>query len=143
MSSVPNALLLFNPAVVLAPIPGKFEVPDDKAASRMERMGVQAEKLSPYHHVRKGLPPTIIFHGTNDSAVPYRTVELFEQHMKKEGNSCKLVGYEGQPHGFFNWGRAVNLPFRDTMSSADQFLGELGWIKGKPTIEAFIKNQAK
>ena len=141
VSSVPNALLLFNPAVVLAPIPGKFEVPDDKAASRMERMGVQAEKLSPYHHVRKGLPPTIIFHGTNDSAVPYRTVELFEQRMKEEGNSCQLMGYEGQPHGFFNWGRAGNSPFRNTMSAADQFLSKLGWIEGKPTIEAFIKRQ--
>ena len=142
VSSVPNALLLFNPAVVLAQIPGKFEVPADKAASRMERMGVEAEKLSPYHHVRKGLPPTIIFHGTNDSAVPYRTVELFEQRMKEAGNSCNLMGYEGQPHGFFNWGRAGNLPFRNTMSAADQFLSKLGWIKGKPTIEAFIKSQA-
>ena len=142
VSSVPDALLLFNPAVVLAPIPGKFEVPDDKAASRMERMGVQAEKLSPYHHVRKGLPPTIIFHGTNDSAVPYRTVELFEQRMKEEGNSCKLVGYEGQPHGFFNWGRGGNSSFRKTMTSTDQFLSKLGWIKGKPTIDAFVKSQA-
>ena len=141
VSSVPNALLLFNPAVVLAPIPGKFEVPDDKAADRMKRMGVKAEKLSPYHHVRKGLPPTIIFHGTNDSAVPFRTVELFEQRMKEAGNSCKLMGHEGQPHGFFNWGRAGNSSFRKTMSSADQFLAKLGWIEGKPTIEAFIKSQ--
>ncbi len=143
VSSVPNALLLFNPAVVLAPIPGKFEIPDDKAASRMERMGVQAEKLSPYHHVRKGLPPTIIFHGTNDSAVPYRTVELFEKRMKEKGNSCKLMGHEGQPHGFFNWGRAGNSQFRGTMFSCDRFLEELGWIEGKPTIDAFIKEQKK
>ncbi len=141
VSSVPNALLLFNPAVVLAPIPGKFEVPDDKAADRMKRMGVQAEKLSPYHHVRKGLPPTIIFHGTNDSAVPYRTMELFEQRMKEKGNPCKLMGYEGQPHGFFNWGRTGNSAFRKTMSSADQFLAKLDWIEGKPTLEAFVKSQ--
>lgn len=142
ISSVPNALLLFNPAVVLAQIPGKFEVPNDKAASRMERMGVQPEKLSPYHHVRKGLPPTIIFHGTNDSAVPYRTVELFEERMQENGNSCKLIGYKGEPHGFFNWGRQGNSSFRKTMSTADEFLSKLGWIKGKPTIEAFIKSQA-
>jgi acetyl esterase/lipase len=143
ISSIPDALLLFNPAVVLAPIPGKFEVPEDKAAGRQERMGVKAEKLSPYHHVRKGRPPTIIFHGKDDPVVPYRTVELFEERMKEEGNQCKLVGYEGQGHGFFNWGRPGNPSFRNTMSAADQFLSKLGWIKGKPTIEAFIKSQAK
>lgn len=143
ISSTPNALLLFNPAVVLAQVPGKFEAAGDKAALLMERMGVKPEKLSPYHHVRKGLPPTIIFHGTNDSAVPYRTVELFEQRMEEEGNSCKLMGYEGQPHGFFNWGRQGNSSFRMTMLATDQFLSKLGWLQGKPTMESFIKSQRK
>ncbi|MFP6901657.1 MAG: alpha/beta hydrolase [Opitutales bacterium] len=142
ISSVPDALLLFNPAVVLAKVPGKFEFPAEKAALFKERMGVEPSELSPYHQVRNGLPPTIIFHGTNDSAVPFRTVELLEQRMKDEGNTCKLVGYEGQPHGFFNWRRARNSPFRNTMFSCDRFLEKLGWLEGKPTIEAFIKGQA-
>ena len=142
-SSAPNALLLFNPAVILAEVPGEFEVPADKMASRRERIGTDPKKISPYHHVRKGLPPTIIFHGTKDDAVPFRTVQLYEKHAQSEGNSCKLVAFEGKPHGFFNWGRFDNAPFRKTMLASDQFLAKQGWIKGKPTIEKFIKGQLK
>ncbi len=142
-SSIPNALLLFNPAVILAEVPGKFEVPAEKMASRRERIGTDPKKISPYHHVRKGLPPTIIFHGTNDDAVPFRTVQLYEKHAQAQGNSCKLVAFEDKPHGFFNWGRFDNAPFRKTMLASEQFLAKQGWIKGKSTINAFIKRQAK
>ncbi len=142
-SSVPDALLLFNPAVILADVPGKFEVSAEKMASRRERIGADPKKISPYHHVRKGLPPTIIFHGTNDDAVPFRTVQLYEKHAQSEGNSCKLVAFEGKPHGFFNWGRFDNAPFRKTMFASDQFFGSLGWIKGKPTIDSFLRKHAK
>jgi acetyl esterase len=142
-SSVPDALLLFNPAVILAEVPGKFEVPAEKMASRREHIGTDPKKISPYHHVRKGLPPTIIFHGTNDDAVPFRTVQLYEKHAQAQGNSCKLVAFEGKPHGFFNWGRFDNETFRETMLASEQFLAKQGWIKGKSTINAFIKRQAK
>jgi acetyl esterase len=142
-SSIPNALLLFNPAVILAEVPGEFEVSAEKMVSRRERIGTDPKKISPYHHVRKGLPPTIIFHGTNDEAVPFRTVQLYEKHAQALGNSCKLVAFEGKPHGFFNWGRFDNETFRETMLASEQFLAKQGWIKGKSTINAFIKRQAK
>ena len=142
-SSVPNALLLFNPALILAEVPGKFEVSSEKMASRKERIGTDPQKISPYHHVRKGLAPTIIFHGTNDDAVPFRTVQLYEKQAQALGNSCKLVAFEGKPHGFFNWGRFDNESFRETMLASEHFLAKLGWIKGKSTINAFIERQAK
>ncbi len=142
-SSVPNALLLFNPAVILAEVPGEIEMPAEKAVSLKERIGTDPKKISPYHHLRKGLAPTIIFHGTNDDAVPFRTVQLYEKRAQAQGNSCKLVAFEDKPHGFFNWGRFDNAPFRKTMIAAEQFLAEQGWIKGKSTIEAFIKGQLK
>jgi acetyl esterase/lipase len=142
-SSVPNALLLFNPALILAEVPGKFEVSAEKMASRKERIGTDPQKISPYHHLRKGVPPTIIFHGTNDDAVPYHTVQLYEKHAQALGNYCKLVPFKGKPHGFFNWGRFDNETFRETMLASEHFLAKLGWIKGKSTINAFIKRQAK
>ena len=142
-SSVPNALLLFNPALILAEVPGKFEVSAEKMASRKERIGTDPQKISPYHHLRKGLPPTIIFHGSNDDAVPFRTVQLYEKRAQALGNYCKLVAFESKPHGFFNWGRFDNESFRETMLASEHFLAKLGWIKGKSTINAFIKKQAK
>ena len=142
-SSAPNALLLFNPAVILAEVPGEIEMPAEKAVSLKERIGIDPKKISPYHHLRKGLPPTIIFHGTNDDAVPFRTVQLYEKRAQALGNSCKLVAFNDKPHGFFNWGRFDNETFRETMLAAEQFLAKQGWIKGKSTINAFIKRQAK
>ena len=45
--------------------------------------------------------------------------------MKKAGRPCKLVGYEGAGHGFFNSGK----DYPKTLADADAFLVELGWIK--------------
>jgi acetyl esterase len=122
ISSVPNALTLFNPAVVLAPAEGLPAANSDRVTSLEGRMGVEPKKLSPYHHVRAGLPPTIIFHGTADTAVPFATVQLFTKAMTAAGNDCRLVSYEGQPHGFFNHGRNNNEHYEKTLRELDTFL---------------------
>ncbi|MCA9123160.1 MAG: alpha/beta hydrolase [Planctomycetaceae bacterium] len=129
ISSNPNAMALFNPALVLAPIEGEDPLPADTMPTLRERMGVNPRELSPYHHVQAGVPPTIIFHGKGDTTVPYRTVEQFTGAMKKFGNRCELVGYEDQPHGFFNHGRSGNKYFDATLASLDKFLVSLGYLQ--------------
>jgi hypothetical protein len=58
----PNALVLFNPALVLAPTD---DMEWNKEMSGLEkRMGTKPENISPYHNMVGKLPPTIIFHGT-------------------------------------------------------------------------------
>ena len=59
-------------------------------------------EISPCHHVRKGIPPTLIFHGTADKTVPFENVERFTKLMKDAGNICTLVHFNGKGHGFFN-----------------------------------------
>ncbi|MEZ5397137.1 MAG: alpha/beta hydrolase [Bryobacterales bacterium] len=135
VSPVPNALALFNPAVVLAPAPG-FEAIVKSIDGLEARMGAPLETMSPYHNVRAGLPPTIIFHGKADTTVPYSTVVAFCKAMQDKGARCELEGYEGQAHGFFNYGRNDNVPYRDTVRKMDEFFHSLGWLKGQPTIEA-------
>jgi len=132
ISAVPNALVLFNPALVLAPVEGRSDKDKawDKLGSLGERMGVEPEMLSPYHHVHKGQPPTIIFHGQNDTTVPYFTSDLFAEKMKASSNRCELVGYPGQSHGFFNYGRNGNKYFLDTVRKMDAFLVSLGYLQG-------------
>ena len=142
VSAVPNALVLFNPALVLAPVEGRGKDDWDKLASLEERMGVAPERLSPYHHVRPGQPPTIIFHGRNDTTVPYFTSELFAGKMKEEGNRCELVGYPGQSHGFFNYGRGENKYFVETVKKMDVFLVGLRYLKGPARIEAFLRQES-
>lgn len=137
-SSVPDALVLFNPALVLAPVKGHEVKDSKKLADIEERLGVKPERLSPYHHVRKGQPPTIIFHGKADTTVPYLTSELFAEESQKKGNRCELIGYDDQPHGFFNYGRSDNKYFVDTVKRMDTFLVSLGYLKGPDTVEAFM-----
>ena len=91
--------------------------------------------LSPYHHVRAGVPPAIIFHGKNDVTVTYKSAEQFAAAMKRAGNRCELVGYAGQPHGFFNYRNGKNKYYYQTVIEADKFLSSLGYLKGKPTLK--------
>ena len=141
ISSKPDALVLFNPAVALSDIGRRFVIPEEKKVAMQARVGTEPKKLSPYHHLSTGLPPTIIFHGTRDDAVPFLTVRLFEKRARELDADCRLVSFPEKPHGFFNWGRFANEPFRKSMLETDLFLSKLGWLKGEPTIENFIKAQ--
>jgi acetyl esterase len=128
VSSVPNALALFNPFV--GTIGEVSEARKAKAAPLDERMGVEIKALSPLYHVKAGAPPTIIFHGKDDNTVPYATVESFAKKMTAAGNKCTLVGYEGQAHGFFNYGRGGDVYYNKTVAALDDFLVGLGYIDG-------------
>jgi acetyl esterase len=141
VSSMPNALALYNPAVILAPVEGEETIPAERLSSLRERMGVPLEAFSPYHNLDASLPPTIIFHGTADPTVPYRLVELFTEKAKSLGNSCTLVGYEGQKHGFFNYKGTAGPMFVATLSETDKFLTALGYLSGSPEVETFFKSR--
>jgi acetyl esterase len=137
VSCVPAALVLFNPALVFAPATGA-DLSDLLCKATAERFGCEAVAISPLHHVKAGLPPTIIFHGQADTTVPYASVELFTARMKAAGNRCELLGDEGQAHGYFNFGSAGNKFAYKTLTAADQFLASLGWLKGEPTVKAYF-----
>jgi len=141
ISSVPNAMLLFNPALAL-----DFEIwkergmPEERLASIRARFGDKDPKeVSPYHHVKKGVPPTIIFHGEADTTVSIASARAFTQAMTKAGNRCELKAYAGQGHGFFNQGRGD--AFAKTLREADEFLVSLGWLEGPDTVAQFITGQ--
>jgi acetyl esterase/lipase len=118
VSAKPDALLLFNPAIDS----GLLE----------KRLGERAAEILPAKHVKAGDPPTLIAHGKADTTVPYAGVEAFAAAMRKAGNSCDLVGYDGQGHGFFNYRpreAAGGEMYRDTLKKADDFLVSLGYLK--------------
>ncbi len=143
ISSVPNALALFNPAVMLAPLPGAelSESETQKLQSLASRTGVDPVLISPIHHVRPGMPPTVIFHGNADSTVSIATVAEFEKRMVDAGNRCELKRFAEAPHGFFNLreGRGRNGERQRewhlrTLRQLDVFLTSLGWLAGEPTL---------
>ncbi len=120
----PNAMILFNPACTLAPIED-WQPREGWAGLSTERLGMEAQVISPAHHIGPHTPPTLILHGTKDTTVPYASVVAFESVMKKAGRPCKLVGYDGAGHGFFNRGE----DYTKTLAEADGFLVDLGWIE--------------
>ena len=119
VSSKPNALVLFNPAV---------DTTHDTPAVLKERFGGRGTEGSPLHHIRRGIPPTVIFHGKADTTVPYADVERFCVESQKAGNECQLVGYEGATHGFFNPSRDDGRWHRETLLETDRFLTKLGYL---------------
>ncbi|MCX6896802.1 MAG: alpha/beta hydrolase [Verrucomicrobia bacterium] len=140
ISARPNALVLFNPAVILAPVDGvdiQPNKPTPKEPTISERLGVEAKTVSPYHHIKPGLPPALIMHGTADTTVPFRVAEMFTEAMKKAGNRCELVPYKDQTHSFFNLGKSREN-FIGTMQDTDKFLASLGWLQGPPTVAGMV-----
>jgi acetyl esterase/lipase len=132
ISAQPNALVLFNPVAVLADIDGQTAAQVDWFANLAERLGGDAISMSPYHHIRPGIAPTIIFHGTDDKTVAYDLIALFCSEMNGQGNRCELVGYQRSGHGFFNYGRGGNAAFIDTVYKMDAFLVSLGYLDPAP-----------
>ena len=117
ISSRPLALILFNPVIDTT-----------EKGYGAEKLGARQIEASPVHHVRSGLPPTIVFHGTADTTVPFENVERFRAFMARAGNRCTLVPYEGKAHGFFNRERDLDA-YLDTVARADSFLQTLGFLR--------------
>lgn len=123
-SQVPDALILFNPALDLIYNP---DYPKKWHSTIKE-----FRKLSPFHTLDASLPPTVIFHGTGDSIVPHESIEAFVAKANKlQAKDVVLHSYPDRPHGFFNFGRAGGNDYRDTVAKMDAFLTRLGWLKWK------------
>ncbi|MBW1803459.1 MAG: alpha/beta hydrolase [Deltaproteobacteria bacterium] len=125
VSSLPNAMVLYNPVVTFRRI----------------------YAISPSDHVRGGLPPTLLFHGTADSKVPFESVKRFTKLMKDAGNTCVLVPFDGKDHGFYNGShfRPQNgdADFNVTMEKSIDFLTGLGFLENVKGQNQAIDNDKK
>ncbi|TWT84223.1 Carboxylesterase NlhH [Planctomycetes bacterium CA13] len=127
---VPNALVLFNPVY--------DNGPDGYGHDRVKDYW---QIFSPAHNLHEKMPPTIAFFGTKDKLIPVATTENFQREMEKVGVRYENHLYEGQGHGFFNFTakKSDTNYFVETVRESDIFLKSLGFLKGEPTIEKFVK----
>lgn len=140
----PAALVLFNPALDL----------NGLTPALREAM---AEPSGPFHRVRladytlegrtsEGLPPALIMHGRADGIVSYESVERIVRAATLAGNDWRLIGYEGQQHGFFNHPSVradgpSGWQFAATLEQVDLFLAAQGWLSGPPTLSTIVSWQ--
>lgn len=126
-SPIPFAMVLFNPVVDT----GKKGYGNEKVKGR-------EFEISPVHHIKNGVPPTLIMHGKDDTTVPYENVVRFTQTMKQAGNECKLVGYKKQNHGFFNFNKKPKY-FKKTLVQTEKFLEEFSLLRGESWVKKYYK----
>ena len=124
VSAKSNAMVLFNPVFDNGP-----------KGYGYKRVGKRYKEYSPLHNISKDDPPAIVFLGSKDKLIPVQTAYDFRDGMKKAGVQCRVMIFEGKPHGFFNYGRDGNKPYYETVLATDKFLTSLGWLKGEPTLK--------
>jgi acetyl esterase/lipase len=56
------------------------------------------KEISPLHLIRRGLPPMLLLHGTEDRSVPYSTAKAFADAVKTTSNDFEFQTLEGAPH---------------------------------------------
>lgn len=83
------------------------------------------QDISPLRLVRPGLPPTLVFHGSADPAVPVKGAEAFHAAMIRAGNQCELVIEPGAKHGYMMYNLQL---FNQGLRRTDDFLKSLGYL---------------
>jgi len=125
VNSRPNAMVLFNPVLDTT----------DKGYGA-KAVGPNKTEISPCHHVKAGIPPTLIFHGDQDKTVPHENAVRFTRLMTEAGNTCRLITFEGRDHSFFNGSffrrNKKDDDYARTMNEADRWLTKLGLLDGTP-----------
>ncbi|MEM9480396.1 MAG: alpha/beta hydrolase [Verrucomicrobiota bacterium] len=128
VSPKPNAMVLFNPAMAVAPDDRLSELYNRLVSGRGgNRTRGPAEKLSPLTYAKVKQPPCIMFFGTADGLL--KGAEAFRKTSVASGNDCVIVTYDGKGHGFFNYRASGNEYFDKTVAEMDQFLVKLGWLE--------------
>ena len=70
-------------------------------------------------HVKSVRAPVLLFHGTEDKAVPYQQSVEFAEAVRRNGGIADLVSYQGEGHGFV---KEANR--RDLIEQIEKFLNK-------------------
>ena len=83
--------------------------------------------ISPYHHLKSGMPPAIEFHGTEDPMVNFWIVEFFKEKTLALGNHFEQIPFEGKGH-YLAEGDTTYATYFDeaVLDRTDNFLEEFG-----------------
>lgn len=121
ISPTPNAMLLYSSSVNMMEAWADYHMGDRRE---------QIWTISPYHNLRKDMPPTIAFHGEDDCTVPLYAVRFFEDKMKSLGNPYELITYQGRKHYLGTGSDQYSTYFdEEILERTDEFLIRSGFLK--------------
>jgi len=138
VSARPDALALFVPIVDTTAETGYRET--------VPLFNGRERELSPIHHLRAGLPPTLMLYGTSDAYIPPALVERYCELARTLNNRCELAPFVGRNHFFYNHPAYFKLrpamkdayPGHDFVAATfllERFLHEQGFFSGLPRVE--------
>ena len=118
ISSVPNAMVLLNPVIN-----------SEEFDFRIKKFPGKAAEINPLTHIKKGMPPAIIFHGTKDEMSGYQYAKQFTEASKNAGNSVELITFEGLEHGFMQRNKHDGKYYEETLHLTDAWLVKQGFLR--------------
>jgi acetyl esterase/lipase len=119
ISPVPNALLLYSSNV------NTMEAWIDMLFGDRR---LEIWSISPYHNLRKNMPPVIEFRGDEDDQVLPYTVEMFKAKMNKLGNYYEEYVYPGMKHYLAPDNKKYATYFdEEILEKTDAFLEKFGF----------------
>ncbi len=126
ISPAPNAMVLFNPVLTTYAKTafGRDRWPDQSTCKAADLI----------RGIKPGLPPMLIMHGTADRVVPFVGSAEFARKSIKKKNFCRMIGFEGQGHGFFNFNLSFEM-YEATLVAMDQLFVDLNFIEPDPDAD--------
>ncbi len=109
ISPMPRAMILLFPVIDTS----------EEMGYGHDLLGERWKELDPNSHVRAGLPPCQVFHGTEDTVTPFAGAQKFLHAMLAANNVCELVVNEGGRHGYLMFQKE---PYEETLKAAETFL---------------------
>ncbi len=126
ISSTPNALILYSPALSLG---------NDQWFRELLLEQGNPLNYSPAEHLKANMPPSIIVVGKDDTVTPLQESELFHHNMLEYGNESYLFVYDGVGHLFTpsdqpddGWPNPDKAVVTKAKNEIDLFLKKIGYI---------------
>ncbi len=96
----------------------RFEVNYEQwLIGKLPETGPLWKERSPLTHVKIVRAPVLLFHGTDDKAVPHQQSVEFADAVRRNGGIAELVSYPGEGHGF-----VMEATRRDMIEKMERFL---------------------
>jgi len=122
-TSVKAAVLLYAPTDLVSLLNSASELIPSSILDKLKDTPLESlllarlAQLSPISHVRAGMPPFLMIHGTADPLVPFEQSRAMCIRMQSVGAGCDLFRVPGAGHGMRRWegNPAMSEPYKKEM----------------------------